>query len=168
MSDVYDAASRLTASWSFENAGELFGVVSPEGLIIDMNPAWTAVTGRMPEELLGRNLLLLLHTDSRGPVVEMGRKLTRDGDVPSRTQTRCVDDRWIWLEGSARRGPQGEMMGMLREVTEEYRRAEALQHASQVEKLLSRPRASVSGATIPGGKRSSGRRSGPRCSPPPG
>ncbi|WP_332768836.1 ATP-binding protein [Phenylobacterium sp.] len=137
MSDVYDASSRLTASWFFENARELFGVVSPEGLILEINPAWTALTGWMPEELLGRNLLSLLHTDSRGPVVEMGRKLTRDGDVPSRMQMRCADDRWVWLEGSARRGPQGEMMGMLRDVTEEYRRAEALQHASQVEKLLS-------------------------------
>ena len=131
------APAPQTASWFFENARDLFGVVSSEGVFLEVNPAWTALTGWSATELLGRNLLEFLHDDSRGPVIEMGRRLNREGDVPSRMQLRCKDGRWVWLEGYVRRGPNGEMMGVQRDVTEEYRRAEALREAAQVQTLLS-------------------------------
>ncbi|MBW8813372.1 MAG: PAS domain S-box protein [Caulobacterales bacterium] len=132
-----DRAGGQTASWFFENARDLFGVVSPLGVFLEVNPAWTATTGWAAEELLGRNLLEFLHEDSRDPVIEMGRSVARDGDVPSRMQLRCKDGRWIWLEGYVRRGPHGEMMGVQRDVTEEYRRAEALKQGGRVQALLS-------------------------------
>jgi PAS domain S-box-containing protein len=126
-----------SASWFFANAHELFGVVSPEGVFLEVNPAWTAVTGWSADELLGHNLLEFLHPDSREPVIEMGRQVARDGDVPSLMQLRCKDGHWVWLEGYVRRGPGGEMMGMQRDVTEERRRAESLRQATEVQALLS-------------------------------
>ena len=126
-----------SAAWFFENARELFGVVSREGRLLAVNPAWETVTGWSAAELIGRNLLEILHEDSRGAVRDLGRTVNRDGYVATRMRAVCKDGRSVWLEGHARSGPNGEMMGMLRDVTDERRRAEELRRAEQAQSLLS-------------------------------
>lgn len=58
-------ACAQTPSWFFQNARELFGVVSPAGVFLEVNPAWSVVTGWAEADLLGRNLLDFLHEDSK-------------------------------------------------------------------------------------------------------
>jgi hypothetical protein len=70
-----------TASWFFENAPDVFGIVSPEGGFMFGNPAWEAVTGWPLAELLGQPLLRFLHAESHEAVVENGRTLAKGGAV---------------------------------------------------------------------------------------
>jgi PAS domain S-box-containing protein len=124
------------ASWFFENAHDLFGVVGADGRLLSVNPAWELVTGWAPDELIGRPLLDIMHDDCRDEVIEMGRAVAAHGSTVTRMQLRKKDGGSVWLEGYAASGPNGEIMGTLRDVTAERRRAEELEHIRHVQLRL--------------------------------
>ncbi|MDR3506314.1 MAG: PAS domain S-box protein [Caulobacteraceae bacterium] len=126
-----------TTSWFFENAQDLFAVVSETGEFLRANPAWTVVTGWERRELLGRNLHDFLDEDSRRALANCTRKLARAGLAGVSWRMRRQDGGWVLLEGQVRLGPGGEMMGSLRDVTAERRQARALERVSQEHALLS-------------------------------
>jgi PAS domain S-box-containing protein len=126
-----------TAAWFFANSQDMFGVITREGVFLQVNPAWEAVAGWRASDLIGRSLLDLVHPDSRDDVVEMGLAVARVGHSAIRMRLACRNGDWAWLEGHAQAGPNGEVMGALRDVTEEIRRAEDLRRARQAESLLS-------------------------------
>ena len=57
-------------------------------------------------------------------VIELGRALARDGYAATCMRVVRKDGESVWLEGHSRSGPNGEMMGMLRDVTDERRLAD--------------------------------------------
>ena len=114
------------ASWFFQNAADLFAVLGPDGRFVSANRAWGAVTGWPAEALVGRSLRELIHPESLGDVTRMAEAVARDGFVDTRMRLACRAGGWVLLEGYARRGPHGEIMGVLRDVTAERARAEEL------------------------------------------
>jgi len=105
------------ARWFFENANDLFAVISPQGRFISANPAWTTLTGWTQEELIGRQCADFVHPDSHAELIETGRRIRDEGSAINRLRVLCKDGRSVWLEGRSRRGPQGEMVGTLHDVS---------------------------------------------------
>ena len=130
------AAQAEAASWFFENAHDLFGVMGADGRLLSVNPAWEPATGWTLDELIGRPLLDILHEDCRDEVLEMARAVAAHGSAITRMRICKKGGGSVWLEGYAARGPNGEVMGTLRDVTAERRRAEELEHVRQVQSRL--------------------------------
>ena len=49
------------ARWFFDNASDLFAIVSPEGRFVRVNGAWTTLTGWSADELVGRPTIQFVH-----------------------------------------------------------------------------------------------------------
>ncbi|MGA0600076.1 ATP-binding protein [Caulobacter sp. KR2-114] len=126
-----------TAGWFFEHAADLFAVVAPTGQLTECNPAWTAVTGRPRDQLIGTRFLDLVHPDSRPDLVRQVRALDSIAHAPISLRVARHDGGWAQLRGEVRRGPDGQVMGALRDVTEEFKAAETVANAQKVQRYLS-------------------------------
>jgi PAS domain S-box-containing protein len=132
-----DAQSHSEAArWFFENAQDLFAVLSADGRLVSVNPAWEQVTGWTPQELASRGLLEFVHADNRDALRAMARVVAARGSTPILVQFARKGGGWVWLEGYYAAGPNGEIMGALRDVTEVRRRAEELKRIRRVQSRL--------------------------------
>ncbi|MBS0409694.1 MAG: PAS domain S-box protein, partial [Proteobacteria bacterium] len=130
-------AEAQTAAWFFENATDLFAVVTPAGRFLDVNPAWRATTGWSRESLIGSLIFDIIHPDSRPAADQAVRDLQRLGHASLQMLVAHKDGGWVSLKGHARSGPNGEFMGTLRDVTEETRVTAALAESQKVSQYLS-------------------------------
>ena len=124
------------ARWFFDNAQDLFAVVAADGRFVVVNPGWTAVTGWTPAELIGRPCIEFVHEDSYAELRATGRRMAAEGSASNRLRVACKDGGWVWLEGRSRLGPNGEMVGTLRDITAEVARRAELKSASRTLDLL--------------------------------
>ncbi len=108
-----------SAQWFFDHSHDLFAVVS-RGRFATVNPAWTRVTGWTRQDLIGQPALRFVHPDSRQDFIETAALIRAAGEAFNRLKVTCKTGGWIWLEGSSRLGPNGEMIGALRR---QYNRA---------------------------------------------
>ncbi|USQ95927.1 PAS domain-containing sensor histidine kinase [Caulobacter sp. RL271] len=125
------------ARWFFDNASDLFTVVSPEGRFITVNAAWTALTGWSRDETIGQPTLKFTHPDSQAELIDMGRRLTETGSTVTELRIRCKDGAWIWLQGQGRLGPNGERVGLLHDASAKVAAREELEAARRTRELLS-------------------------------
>jgi PAS domain S-box-containing protein len=126
------------ARWFFAHAQDLFAVVGADGRFLVVNPGWQAVTGWTAEELIGRPCIDFVHEDSHAELRETGRRMAAEGSANNCLQVACKDGSWVWLEGRSRLGPNGEMVGTLRDVTAEVARKAELRSASRTLELLAK------------------------------
>ena len=124
------------ARWFFENAQDLFAVLRPDGRLVSVNPAWTKVTGWTAQELGARRMMDFVHVDDHDSVREMARVVALQGSTPTLMQFARKGGGWVWLEGYSAAGPNGEIMGALRDVTEARRRADELERIRRVQSRL--------------------------------
>jgi len=130
-------AEAEAGTWFMENSRDLFAVVGPDGTLMRVNPAWTRVTGWTHEELLGRPLIEIVHSESRAVLEGFGPALADTGHCDVRVRILCKGGGAVWLEGYGRTGPHGEMMTILRDATDERRRIDELKRVQEAQSLLS-------------------------------
>ena len=124
-----------SARWFFDHSHDLFAVVS-EGRFATVNPAWTRVTGWTREDLIGQPALRFVHPDSRHDFIETAGLIRAAGEALGRLKVICKTGGWVWLENQSRLGPNGEMVGALRDVTADMARRAELATARQTRELL--------------------------------
>lgn len=107
------------ARWFFDNASDLFAVVSPEGRFVSVNGAWATLTGWTAEELIGRSTVEVCHPDSHDDLIDSGRSMRESGSVVKELRLRCKDGGTIWVQGRSRLGPNGEMIGVMHDISAE-------------------------------------------------
>src|SRR3954447_3474171 len=73
---------------AFANAPMGIGLTTPEGVLVDANPALCAMVGRTPEELYGRSVLDIVQPDGVTAAREAYRSLVDAPTVPMRHETR--------------------------------------------------------------------------------
>ena len=130
--------SALGASWFFENAQDLFVVVQPDDrIILSANRRWETLTGWRIDELIGHNTFDLIHPDDHELVQPVGPDAAGRGRVFEPFRLRRKDGGWLWVEGYARLGADGDLMCVLRDVTEEQERDRQLEQARQMRLALS-------------------------------
>ena len=124
------------ARWLFENASDLFAVVSPEGRFVSVNAAWTTLTGWTPEELIGQPTLKFAHVESQAALIDSGRCMRETGSVVNELKIRCKDGRTIWVQGRSRLGPNGEMIGLMHDISAEVAARAELESARRTRAIL--------------------------------
>ncbi|CAN5493807.1 PAS domain S-box protein [soil metagenome] len=124
-----------SARWFFDHSHDLFAVVS-RGRFATVNPAWTRVTGWTRQDLVGQPALRFVHPDSRHDFIETASLIRAAGEALNRLKVICKNGGWVWLESQSRLGPNGEMVGALRDVTADMARRAELATARQTRDLL--------------------------------
>jgi PAS domain S-box-containing protein len=124
-----------SAQWFFDHSHDLFAVVS-RGRLATVNPAWTRVTGWTRQDLIGQPALRFVHPDSRQDFIETAALVRASGEAVNRLKVICKTGGWVWLEGRSRLGPNGEMIGALRDVTADMARRAEIAAARQTRDLL--------------------------------
>jgi PAS domain S-box-containing protein len=124
-----------SAQWFFDHSHDLFAVVS-RGRLATVNPAWTRVTGWTRQDLVGRPALSFVHPDSRQDFIETAALVRASGEAVNRLKVVCKSGGWVWLEGRSRLGPNGEMIGALRDVTADMARRAEIATSRQTRDLL--------------------------------
>ncbi|MBU4435427.1 MAG: PAS domain S-box protein, partial [Alphaproteobacteria bacterium] len=107
------------ARWFFAHAKDLFAVVSADGRFQVVNPAWTALTGWSAEDLVGQPCIKFVHAESHAELIDTGLRLIESGFAVNRLRVLCKAGGSIWLEGRSQRGPRGEMVGTLHDISAE-------------------------------------------------
>ncbi|HWU15622.1 MAG TPA: PAS domain S-box protein, partial [Caulobacter sp.] len=110
-----------SARWFFDHSHDLFAVVS-RGRFATVNAAWTRVTGWTRQELIGQPALRFVHPDSHQDFIETASLIRAAGEALNRLKVIHKTGGWVWLEGQSRLGPNGEMVGALRDVTADMAR----------------------------------------------
>ena len=107
----------------WRNARDLMVVVGVDGVVRAANPAWTAILGFAPEEVIGRPLTHFLHEAGETPLSDELVANAGDGQVQRRYRHKHGLARWI----SWRTVPEGDVIYAYgRDITEEREAAEAL------------------------------------------
>ena len=137
--DRVRASARLSdvesAQWFFDHSHDLFAVVD-KGVFAAVNAAWTRVTGWTRQELIGQPALRFVHPESHQDFVETASLIRAAGETRNRLKVTCKAGGWVWLENQSRLGPNGEMVGMLRDVTADMARRAELATAHNTRDLL--------------------------------
>lgn len=124
------------ARWFFDNASDLFAVVSAEGRFEVVNAGWMALTGWSREELIGQPCIKFVHPDSHAELIDTGRRMRETGAAINELKVRRKDGGWIWLQGRSRLGPNGEMVGVLHDISAEVESRAELEIARRTRALL--------------------------------
>jgi len=124
------------ARWFFDHASDLFTVVSAEGRFLTVNAAWTALTGWAADETVGQPTIKFVHPDSQAALMDLGQRMREAGTATAELRIRCKDGRWIWLRGRGRLGPNGELVGLLHDVSAEVEARAELEAARRTRELL--------------------------------
>src|SRR6187401_3593352 len=75
---------------AFANAPMGVGLTTPEGVLVDANPALCLMVGRTPEELHGRSVLALVHAEGTTAAQEAYDSLVAAPTRPMRHETRLM------------------------------------------------------------------------------
>jgi diguanylate cyclase (GGDEF)-like protein/PAS domain S-box-containing protein len=75
---------------AFANAPMGIALTTPEGALVDVNPALCEMLGRTPEELVGRSVVDLAHPEDVSAVREAYRSLISAPTRPMRHETRLL------------------------------------------------------------------------------
>jgi diguanylate cyclase (GGDEF)-like protein/PAS domain S-box-containing protein len=92
-----EAEARFRAA--FERAPLAVALITLEGHIIDANAAFSEMSGRSEEELIGVNMELLIHPEDRARLIEEGaaRLLGGSETPPSPARVLHPDGRIVWM-----------------------------------------------------------------------
>ena len=113
----------------WRNSRDLLAVANPEGVFLQVNPAWRTILGFAPEELIGRNFRDFVVAEDRDGTIDAvadAAAETELTDFENRYAHRDGGVRWISWRTSTE-GPLIFAYG--REITREKEQAEALRHA---------------------------------------
>ena len=124
-----------SAQWFFDHSHDLFAVVD-KGKFATVNPAWTRVTGWTRQELIGQPALGFVHPDSHQDFIDTASLIRAAGEAVNRLKVLCKNGDWVWLEHQSRLGPNGEMVGTLRDVTGDMAQRAELATALKTRELL--------------------------------
>jgi PAS domain S-box-containing protein len=133
-SSSFDEAE--AARWFFDNANDLFAVVSPDGRFTRVNAAWTTLTGWSADELVGHPTIKFVHPDSHAELIDASRRLRETGAAVNEVRLLCKDGRWVWLQGRSRLGPRGEMIGLMHDITGEVEARAERESALRTREML--------------------------------
>ncbi|MFC0384956.1 PAS domain-containing protein [Muricoccus vinaceus] len=107
-------------------SADIMLVLRPDGVILAVNPAWTALLGWTEADLVGRKVFDLIHPDDHAAAGARIEALGR-GEPLQRADDRCrhKDGSWRWIQWSAALG-DGVISAVGRDVTAEREQATAL------------------------------------------
>ncbi|MBX3484554.1 PAS domain-containing protein [Phenylobacterium sp.] len=124
------------ARWLFDNSRDLMQVCSPEGVLLQVNKAWSQFTGLGEAELVGRSVLDFCHPDEVAGI-RARAEAARPGDVSeAEVRLRAVDGAWVWVAARRQVMENGCHIGNMRDISAERAYREESEEARRTRKLL--------------------------------
>jgi PAS domain S-box-containing protein len=116
---------------AWRNAQDLICVIDAAGIFRSVNPAWTAVLGWEPEELVGQHFLFITHPEDKEATVAAHDTALREKLTRYEFRCRHKDGSYRWIVWSAT-PDAGLIYGNGRNVTAEKEAAAALARAEEL------------------------------------
>ncbi|MEO7100950.1 MAG: PAS domain S-box protein [Luteolibacter sp.] len=102
----------------FDLSGDLLCIASFDGMLEQVNPAWTHCLGWSAEELTGRPSLDFVHPDDREPTLRARAELIQGAAIKIENRYLCKDGSSRWLSWSTHSLPETrQVFGVARDVT---------------------------------------------------
>nr|WP_212733209.1 EAL domain-containing protein [Terriglobus roseus] len=95
------------------NSSQVAWTADPNGLILDVHPQWSLLTGLPQEEVLGNGWQQSLHPDDLPHVLsEWSRSIMTGSPLDVEYRIRCADGDWLWMHirAAARKSEQGQVV----------------------------------------------------------
>ncbi|MDB5853455.1 MAG: hypothetical protein JWR22_1496 [Herminiimonas sp.] len=121
--DVAERTRERDRIW--RNSMDLLLVVDPGGFLRAVNPAWTAILGYQPEDLVGFHFAPFVHPDDIAPTVDAISKASQGPLTNFEVRVKHKDGSYRWFEWRAA-PDQGMVYANGRDITVEKRQAEQL------------------------------------------
>jgi PAS domain S-box-containing protein len=86
---------------------DLLGVMSPDGVLIEVNPAWQTALGYRAEHVIGRHFWKLAHNGDAAIVMQAISQASQEKLRPFECRFNCNDGKVRWLSWSAAPGHGG-------------------------------------------------------------
>jgi len=131
------AAADKSVRLLFENSRELMVIIGHDGLLKEVNPAWTTAIGWSAEDLIGRSGMDFVHVDDLAMAKAASDLLRSTGacDVTLRIMLKGGGYRWFSGYHVVTQAG-GDMLGILRDVTAERAREAELEDARRTREML--------------------------------
>lgn len=115
----------------FDNALDMFCIVSIDGFFIRLNKAWERVLGFSVEELEGRSFLDFVHTEDINAATDVYSALKAGQEISGfANRLRCVDGSYRWIEWKC--SPKdGLIYAAARDITDRKRAEDALRESEE-------------------------------------
>jgi PAS domain S-box-containing protein len=126
--DVAERTRERDRIW--RNSMDLLLVVDPGGFLRAVNPAWTAILGYQPEDLVGFHFAPFVHPDDIAPTVDAISKASQGPLTNFEVRVKHKDGSYRWFEWRAA-PDQGMVYANGRDITVEKRQAEQLLQANR-------------------------------------
>jgi len=129
-SALRDTEERFRAVW--EATSEAMALSDPDGVVIAVNPAYCALYGLIPEQVVGQSFAIIFPEESRAAAVEQYHAVFADLNPPpsyeSRVQHADGSERFVEARADfiTRDGERVAMISAIRDITER-KRAERMQ-----------------------------------------
>ena len=121
----------------FALSPDLLAISSPEGYLLQVNPAWHELLGWDDAALKARPFYDLLHPEDLARTREAVERMAGGGQVRGfRNRVRHADGGWRWIEWSTRIAANGSMFCSGRDVTEQIDNEARLRGQEQKIRLL--------------------------------
>ncbi|MBI1198781.1 MAG: PAS domain S-box protein [Phenylobacterium sp.] len=124
------------AKWLFDNSRDLMQVVSPDGVLLQVNRAWSEFTGLSERELVGRSVFDFCHPDEL-PGIRARADASNPGDLSeAEVRLRNRHGEWIWVAARRQVMDDGCHIGNMRDITAERAYREQVEDARRTRKTL--------------------------------
>ena len=129
-SALRESEERFRAVW--EATSEAMALSDPDGTVVAVNPAYCALYGLTPEQVVGQSFAIIFPEEVRGAAVEQYHAIFADPDPPpsyeSRVQHADGSERFVEARADfiVRDGERVAMISAIRDITER-KRAERVQ-----------------------------------------
>jgi PAS domain S-box-containing protein len=129
-SALRDSEERFRAVW--EATSEAMALSDPDGVVIAVNPAYCALYGLIPQQVIGQSFAVIFPEEARDAAVNVYRAIFADPDPPpcyeSRVQHADGSERFVEARADflVRDGERVAMISAIRDITER-KRAERVQ-----------------------------------------
>ena len=129
-SALRESEERFRAVW--EATSEAMALSDPDGTVVAVNPAYCALYGLTPEQVVGQSFAIIFPDEVRGAAVEQYHAIFADPDPPpsyeSRVQHGDGSERFVEARADfiVRDGERVVMISAIRDITER-KRAERVQ-----------------------------------------
>lgn len=122
--------------WLFDNSRDLMQVVSPEGLLLQVNRAWSDFTGLDARDLIARPIFDFCHPDEIEGI--RTRAVTsKPGDFSeAEVRLRAADGTWKWVAARRQVMDDGAYIGNMRDITAERAYRDEVEDARRTRKAL--------------------------------
>jgi PAS domain S-box-containing protein len=124
------------AQWLFDHNRELVAVLAPDSTFKQVNPAWTTTLGWSADDLIGTSVRALVHPDDIAVMIASAAKTVEDRATEHEIRIRLKDGTYRWFSGYHQRMPDGDRVGVLRDITEDRARNAELEEARRTRQML--------------------------------